>query len=228
MKKLILMFVLVFFANKGWATPVFTIESKTLSSEMAYGSIFGDNDYSMANDNVILVGVYNLAYDSNTVVKNGDGSLSEFNNVEGGSIILPTVSGTYTFSNYGIRGAVDDFGAGFFYGGSIPTAFFTNLQTDGFLLPKAGVQNLIVNDFADRLTGNIDYTLYLGTSITTLDFQWTLYKNVPKFDLNNTQTVFEGAFYEKTAVVSPVPEPESYVLVLSGLMMMAFSVRKKA
>jgi hypothetical protein len=58
-----------------------------------------------------------------------------------------------------------------------------------------------------------------------LDFQWTLYKNVPKFDLNNTQTVFEGAFYEKTA--NAVPEPENYLLMLSGLMMMAFSVRKQ-
>ncbi|MGB4498734.1 MAG: PEP-CTERM sorting domain-containing protein [Methylococcaceae bacterium] len=29
-------------------------------------------------------------------------------------------------------------------------------------------------------------------------------------------------------MVKAVPEPESYVLMLSGLMMMAFSVRKKA
>jgi hypothetical protein len=225
MKKLILMFVLVFFANEGWATPVFTIESKTLSSEIAFELSLIYGDYSGINNNVILVGVDNLAYDSNTVIKNGDGSLSEFNNSVSSFIVLPGVSGSYTFSNYGIHGTINDFGAGFFDGGGIPSIYYSNLLTDDILLPKAGVQNLIVNDFADRLTGSIDYTLYLGTSITTLDFQWTLYKNVPKFDLNNTQTVFEGAFYEKTA--NAVPEPENYLLMLSGLMMMAFSVRKQ-
>jgi PEP-CTERM motif len=167
------------------------------------------------------------------------GSVIRFSNVDKasravtvGSITTGTLSSTIALGNsnetiYAFLGS----------SGTTPTTFLAAITNGNFTTPTDGVltgTGLVQGTNAIRLNANNpaatpDYAEYNGvrTGLSSLDAYKPLVADVTNWTVDTTNGVYTTTIPNTTAFSAPVPEPETYGMLLVGLGFIGFISRRK-
>ena len=168
------------------------------------------------------------------------GSVIRFSNVDKasravsvGSITTGTLSSTIALGNsnetiYAFLGS----------SGTSPTTFLAAITNGNFTTPTDGVltgTGLAQSINAIRLNANNpaatpDYAEYNGvrTGLSSLDAYKPLVADVANWTVDTTNGIYTTTIPNTTAFTAPVPEPETYSLLLAGLGLVSFISRRKS